>query len=1422
MADRIRLRRDTAANWMAANPVLLLAEAGWETDTGKLKIGDGSTAWNSLTYAAKSFIWKGDYNASTAYKQNDVVYYQGQSYICILDCTNTLPTVALNWNLMAAKGADGANGVDGSDGHSVLWKGQHSTDVSYNFQDLVTSSGTTYIALQYVPVGTLVTNTTYWSVFAAKGSTGVSGSSLVWRGTFASNLSYSLLDVVFYQGSSYVCIQQTTNQTPQNSLYWSLIASKGSDGAAGADGTDGINGTNGLSINWRGAYSQTTQYSKLDAVSYAGSSYLYIHTADSIGSPLSNPLFWAMMSSKGDTGRSINWLGAYSAGTQYAYFDAVSFNGSSYLCTKTDGSLGNDPTNAAFWSVLAQKGDTGSSGSGSGASIVWKGAYDDNTTYSVGNAVSYLGSSFLCVNTTIGHLPSVGGSLYWNLLAQKGADGATGADGAIGATGASIVWKGAYSPSAFYDFLDAVSYNGSSYICKWLVGSHGNLPTDTGYWDLMASKGADGSSSSGSSFSWKGQFSPSDTYAVSDAVSYEGTSYIAIAASTNKIPSSTTGYWEVLALKGSSFNWIGEYSSLTTYSKQDVVSYNGSSYIYIASTSSSGNVPTDTSYWGLLAQKGTNGTNGANGAAGTSIIWRGAYSPSTAYSANDVVSYNGSSYICTNSTTNNAPTNAAYWDVLSSKGDTGDTGATGSSGTYTAVAGSKSSRFVATANQSVFAPILGYTSTDVEAYLVSVGAQDQAPTVNYTITSANGGSLVLSEGVSEGTVVLVRALNAVQNQGGSGNATQIQGIDVSSTTPTNGQALVFDSLTNSYKPASGIASSVSFARTRYIGNGQQRKFYPIQGYIDNDETKYLVTVSSLLNDSDETNGEFIVSQDNGGTITFTGSVPAEDSKIVCRVLGGTGNLEVAKKSRTVITSGPSSITKQVGESCSFSVSATGSGTLSYQWYRNGVLLNGQTSSTISGTAGAGMFTNGASFFVSVESSGGYVVSGSATITVSVQSPVITSQPQAHFDVISGDTFTVSVSASGEGPLSYMWVLDGSVLVTGGDVTSPTITVQARDLVAESISTPLNSTSPMYCVVTNAGGSVNSSGFSVTVFGYEPRITSNLPSTASCTENQTSAQVTVSAVGLGTLNYFWEEYNGTSWIPYGTDSRTQLLPNDYASNGYKFRVSVSNQYGTVVSSECTLTVNRPAVTLDALNDVNTYDWSFTGIQPSAFSGTIENTVWKWYNYSNQSLLGSSSSATFSGAVVTSDGAYPPPNQEVTPIRLEVNNNSASVSFNVNYYLQLLGLKLRDLVVNGVTCTGFDIGGDGYNDYFEASINLTNGVYTGVGFNILFSGGLDTIGGGLIAGTIKPVSFRLSYTCVIDNGDTLHYEGSGQYGTGASGDAFTQIINSGYSQPPLIAGGLWANPESTIHFTAHLSDGASSWSGEILRIFNTTSA
>jgi hypothetical protein len=55
MANKIQLRRDTSSNWTSSNPTLSQGELGHETNTGKLKVGDGSTAWTSLGYVDTTY-----------------------------------------------------------------------------------------------------------------------------------------------------------------------------------------------------------------------------------------------------------------------------------------------------------------------------------------------------------------------------------------------------------------------------------------------------------------------------------------------------------------------------------------------------------------------------------------------------------------------------------------------------------------------------------------------------------------------------------------------------------------------------------------------------------------------------------------------------------------------------------------------------------------------------------------------------------------------------------------------------------------------------------------------------------------------------------------------------------------------------------------------------------------------------------------------------------------------------------------------------------------------------------------------------------------------------------------------------------------------------------------------------------------------
>lgn len=98
MATQIKLRRDTSANWTNADAILAQGEPGFETDTGKLKIGDGITAWSSLIYVTDlasggllSTLTQGVYELSL--DTNGNVIYPGNIVQSSKDLTNCAPGV---------------------------------------------------------------------------------------------------------------------------------------------------------------------------------------------------------------------------------------------------------------------------------------------------------------------------------------------------------------------------------------------------------------------------------------------------------------------------------------------------------------------------------------------------------------------------------------------------------------------------------------------------------------------------------------------------------------------------------------------------------------------------------------------------------------------------------------------------------------------------------------------------------------------------------------------------------------------------------------------------------------------------------------------------------------------------------------------------------------------------------------------------------------------------------------------------------------------------------------------------------------------------------------------------------------------------------------------------------------------------------
>lgn len=151
MPQKIQVRRDTAANWVSANPILASGEPGYETDTNLFKFGDGSTAWNSLPYAPSGLgqrtVTSGPTsltakdrivlaNATSGAFELDLVAATGWIGILIISATTTgLNKVTLD-----------PNGTDTIDGQATLELGTEASGAPYKSVTLI-PNGTDWVII---------------------------------------------------------------------------------------------------------------------------------------------------------------------------------------------------------------------------------------------------------------------------------------------------------------------------------------------------------------------------------------------------------------------------------------------------------------------------------------------------------------------------------------------------------------------------------------------------------------------------------------------------------------------------------------------------------------------------------------------------------------------------------------------------------------------------------------------------------------------------------------------------------------------------------------------------------------------------------------------------------------------------------------------------------------------------------------------------------------------------------------------------------------------------------------------------------------------------------------------------------------------------------------------------------------------------
>ena len=280
----------------------------------------------------------------------------------------------------------------------------------------------------------------------------------------------------------------------------------------------------------------------------------------------------------------LSWKGEYDASNVYKPHEVVHHSNNAYVNILEEPTAGNAPPNATYWQLLA----TG---------IKFEGEYSNVTAYQKDDIVYYGANTYICtVNSAGGNLPT--DTAYWATFSH------------------GLAWEGIYAAGTVYQKDDVVTYGANVYIAK--VDTTGNLPTDTTKWDTLTS---------GIRYTAAWDTTKTD-YKISDVATFGGTAYIAVAdaPTAGSDPVTNSAQWDALT---SGVQWEGVYNAASTYQKDDIVSFGPSTFIAVANPTVGLDPVANTAHWDTLA-------------AGLRSL--GDWSTTTAYAADDIVSYGGQSF----------------------------------------------------------------------------------------------------------------------------------------------------------------------------------------------------------------------------------------------------------------------------------------------------------------------------------------------------------------------------------------------------------------------------------------------------------------------------------------------------------------------------------------------------------------------------------------------------------------------------------------------------------------------------------------------------------------------------------------------------------------------------------------------------------
>jgi hypothetical protein len=474
---RLQLRADTAANWTSVNPILLANELGRETDTGKIKIGNGTATWTSLAYQP----WATLPVAVNAGGTGQTSYTNGQLLI-----GNTTGNTLTKATLTAGSGVAITNGTGSI---SVAASGIANANIAANAEIAVSKlqDGTARQLLQTAANGTDVE---WASNIDIPGTLDVTGNAV-----FDANLTVQ--GDLTVNGTETIINTQTLTVEDKN-IELGKITSPTDVTADGGGIT--LKGTTDKTINWIDATDAWTLSEHVDLAT--GKEYRINGAQVLTGTALGSGVTSSSLTSVG-TISSGTWQGT-AVGTAYGGTGQTTYANGELLIGKTDGTLAK-ATLTAGTGVAVTNAD-GSITVAVDSTVV--------TTAQTGTVTSMMIADGTIVDADVNASAAIAGTkISPNFGSQNVVTTGTSTAASLIPTGSSVPTNGVYLPAAN---SVAISTNGSN---RLHIASDGKVGVGTTAPDARFVTAINSSGRAWSGFSTSAAFFENDTGTLVDIIS---------------------------------------------------------------------------------------------------------------------------------------------------------------------------------------------------------------------------------------------------------------------------------------------------------------------------------------------------------------------------------------------------------------------------------------------------------------------------------------------------------------------------------------------------------------------------------------------------------------------------------------------------------------------------------------------------------------------------------------------------------------------------------------------------------------------------------------------------------------------------------------------------------------------------------------